>query len=643
MPEYLTPGVYVEETSFRSKSIEGVPTSTFGMAGLARYGPVPYALPDGTAVPVTPPLVTSYTEFERAFGNLLSPSDDGKANYLAHSARAFFANGGQRLYLARVFPWVRDAQGGIDQTKFDAAFARRAVTGAAAPVGAAPVAMPTWRARWPGSAGRGIRVTVARRLGRDRIVVDTVNGTRTARLVGVSEHAAVVVLPRGTAPPATIAPDTVFVVRRGADRVLGFDDGQGGVTPVDPTTSGYQLELDVAVASADGRADTYTQLAPSLDHPRSVFRVLRAVDPADDLAQVYLQPGDTTAPTPPAPTPRTPTTGELVAALLVSTNQGYLTDGTNGNDGAALTPEDLLGTAPDDDNPASPGTGLSALAEIDDIALVATPDIVRMDDAGQIKTATDNIIGHCEALRYRMAVVDPPAESSLSDVRAFRSQFDTTYAALYYPWMQIIDPTQRPDPGRAARHPAAAAVGVRRGHLRPQRREPRRAQGARQRGRAGADEVRDQRQHRAGRRCSTRRASTRCGSSTGRSNRVWGARTMSSDPEWRYVNVRRLFIYLEHSIDRSTQWAVFEPNNERLWRNIRQSVEDFLLVVWKTGALLGTKPEEAYFVRCDRSTMTQNDLDNGRLICEIGVAPTYPAEFVIFRIGQFTADATTTA
>jgi phage tail sheath protein FI len=114
---------------------------------------------------------------------------------------------------------------------------------------------------------------------------------------------------------------------------------------------------------------------------------------------------------------------------------------------------------------------------------------------------------------------------------------------------------------------------------------------------------------------------------------------MSSDPEWKYVNVRRLFIYLEHSIDKSTQWAVFEPNNEALWANIRQTITDFLLVTWRTGALMGSKPEEAFFVRCDRTTMTQNDLDNGRLICLIGVAPTYPAEFVIFRIGQFTASA----
>jgi phage tail sheath protein FI len=122
--------------------------------------------------------------------------------------------------------------------------------------------------------------------------------------------------------------------------------------------------------------------------------------------------------------------------------------------------------------------------------------------------------------------------------------------------------------------------------------------------------------------------------------RVWGARTMSSDPEWNYVSVRRLFLYLEHSIDNGTKWVVFEPNNERTWANVRQAVSDFLFTVFKQGALMGTKPEQAYFVRCDRTTMTQNDLDNGRLVCLIGVAPAYPAEFVIFRIGQYTADAT---
>ena len=124
----------------------------------------------------------------------------------------------------------------------------------------------------------------------------------------------------------------------------------------------------------------------------------------------------------------------------------------------------------------------------------------------------------------------------------------------------------------------------------------------------------------------------------GRGFLVWGARTLASDPQWKYLNVRRYFNYLEGSIARSTQWAVFEPNDEALWVNLRRIIDAFLYNEWRNGALMGAKPDEAYFVRCDRSTMTQSDLDNGRLVCLIGVAPLKPAEFIIFRIGQWTAD-----
>ena len=118
---------------------------------------------------------------------------------------------------------------------------------------------------------------------------------------------------------------------------------------------------------------------------------------------------------------------------------------------------------------------------------------------------------------------------------------------------------------------------------------------------------------------------------------MWGARTLSSNPEWKYVNVRRLLLHLEESIERGTRWAVFEPNNETLWATTRQSIENFLLSLWRAGALQGSKPDDSFFVKCDRSTMTQDDIDNGRLIALIGVAPTKPAEFVIFRISQKTS------
>jgi phage tail sheath protein FI len=113
---------------------------------------------------------------------------------------------------------------------------------------------------------------------------------------------------------------------------------------------------------------------------------------------------------------------------------------------------------------------------------------------------------------------------------------------------------------------------------------------------------------------------------------VWGARTTSLDSEWKYVNVRRLLIFLEHSIDKGVQWAVFEPNGPALWATVRSAIDNFLFNIWKSGALQGAKPDEAFFVRCDPTTMTQSDIDNGRLIGLVGVAPLRPAEFVIFRV-----------
>ena len=128
----------------------------------------------------------------------------------------------------------------------------------------------------------------------------------------------------------------------------------------------------------------------------------------------------------------------------------------------------------------------------------------------------------------------------------------------------------------------------------------------------------------------------------GRGIRVWGARTLSSNTLWKYINVRRLFIYIEESIEEGTQWVVFEPNNEKLWARVRATITQFLTRVWRDGALMGTKAEEAFFVKCDRSTMTQDDIDNGRLICVIGIAPVKPAEFVIFRIAQWAGGSAVT-
>ena len=613
MPEWLTPGVYLEETSVRPKSIEGVPTSTFGMAGRTEYGPVPYRLV-APAVTMTakPSLVTSYPEYERLYGGL---GDGGKPCYLAHAARSFFDNGGRRLYASRVFSFAKTPAGDIDVDKNFASL------DAGHPV------VATWRARWPGEAAERISLKV------DFIRSENVwVGEPAKELTGVLPGAAVELGDDPTNPPgdATLPVQAnIRVVDKLPDgKVSGFRKIDGiGADPVPPATkAAFHITLNVTVRFVGDRTDEYSGLELEKPHSAAIGHVLQAEDPDDEAAVLWLDCKDRATPA---------ESQALLAGLLRQQDFAFLS-GTNPD--ADLDATALQGEDSDPDDATTAATGLAALGEINDIAMVACPDTVTLEAATAQPQAVRNLLSHCERFRYRIAIVDPPKDSSISQVRQFRSQFDSKHGALYYPWIRILDPTVQNDPGAPPATldlpPSGFTAGIY-------------ARSDIERGvhRAPTNEV--------------VRGMTKAVYNVthdlqsvlnpeginalrffeGRSTRVWGARTMSSDPEWKYVNVRRLFIYLEHSIEKSTQWAVFEPNNEQLWASIRQTIEDFLLAVWRTGALMGTKPEEAFFVRCDRATMTQNDLDNGRLICLVGVAPTRPAEFVIFRIGQWTAGA----
>jgi len=250
------------------------------------------------------------------------------------------------------------------------------------------------------------------------------------------------------------------------------------------------------------------------------------------------------------------------------------------------------------------------------------------------------LVTHAEQLRYRIAVLDSPAGQGLAEVQAYRARFDSRYAALYYPWIVTVNPAYDPaTPGSLAElnlPPSAFICGI-----------YARSDGERGVFKAPANEVvrsalRFERVLGTAEQEVLNPLGINCLRffDGGQGNRVWGARTTSSDPEWRYVNVRRYFSFLEHSIDAGTRWALFEPNAEPLWAKVRQTMWDFLNNEWRGGALLGRKPEEAFFVKCDRTTMTQDDLDHGRLVLHVGVAAIRPAEFIVFRIGQVTADAT---
>jgi uncharacterized protein len=241
-----------------------------------------------------------------------------------------------------------------------------------------------------------------------------------------------------------------------------------------------------------------------------------------------------------------------------------------------------------------------------------------------------HLISHAERARYRIAVLDSGDGLSIPEVLAMRAMYDSARAAFYFPWVRVLDPIT----GREINLPPSGFVSgiyvrndIERGvYKAPANAVVNLAIGLE----IVLSDAQENELNPNGISC------LRFFQDLG--YRLWGVRTISSDPEWQYVNLSRYFAYLERSIDRGTRWVVFEPNGDALWANVRSTIETFLLDEWKSGALSGNTPEAAFFVRCDASTMTQNDLDDGRLICSIGVAPIRSAEFVIFRIGQWTAD-----
>lgn len=726
MPEYLAPGVFVEEVSYRAKSIEGVSTTTTGFVGPTRYGPLD----------LEPELITSLVEFERIYGgrqqlNFTGANGGTVDNYMWNAVRAFFQEGGKRLYVARVF--------GGDEDAINAARAR--VTGTVPP---ANVAI---RARFPGEAGAS-RVRLQFYAGPNRFTTESVADQTEARLRGAAHR------------------DVVFVdnVDIGGDRrglyVLDrdelqntwtFDDGDGttfelgeivenmpanadavvrivtATVLVEPTTPGLPFFAAAGLALDKGHRrngkpdsvfDYFAEAPESLSAARSIPIVIAelsaseatierdaaqglvdAAQDADDAAQDALDDAttardaaqDAVDTSPPgsdpvelqatlneaqialneAQTAKDQTADALAAAqdwlatatailaaagadrsgldfltdYLVNapdTNRFTLTELEENNGSVPFMDAEFFLTQGADGEPpqgthyegaVDPSTnlktGLTALEDLEDISIVAAPGSSYTDANAQ--SVANALIGHAQRMRYRIAVIDSIAGQSIADVRSYRGKFDSKYAAFYYPWVRIIDA----ETGRENHYPPSGFVaGIyarndveRAVYKAPANEVVNLAIGFEKTINTGQQEVLNP------------EAINCFRFFEGRGNRLWGARTMTSDPEWKYVNLRRYFAYLERSIDKGTQWAVFEPNGERLWANVRRTIEDFLLNEFQNGALLGERPEHAYFVKCDRSTMTQNDIDNGRLVCQIGVAALKPAEFVIFRIGQWTADS----
>jgi phage tail sheath protein FI len=396
------------------------------------------------------------------------------------------------------------------------------------------------------------------------------------------------------------------------------------------TVAGNLVSALVTTVDGEGETEEYDEISLVRSHPRFIGRVLggAGITRADALQRLFaFDLGDSVSSLDlhAALFPAGRATGDVVDGLAAS---HALSGGANGGEpGVGVPTEDGTYAA-----------AFEQLRGLEDVSIVAAPGHSAFSQTNY-RSIQRALLAHVALPRaYRIAVIDTPPNLLPGEAREERAQIDSTRAALYYPWVTVANPLARPGrediPRELNLPPSGFICGI---YARNDTEQTV--------AKAPANEV--------------VRAALRFESDVnfaqnqllnpigvnclryfpGRGFRVWGARTASSDPEIKYVNVRRYLLYLEASIDRGTQWAVFENNGPRLWANITETVESFLYNEWVSGNLLGASPKESFFVRCDRSTMTQNDLDNGRLICLIGVALLKPAEFVIFRIGQKTADA----
>ena len=623
MPEYLAPGVFVEETSFRQKTIEGVSTSTTAFVGPTRYGPE-----EGE-----PPLLTSFSEFERIYGGidqLQFNNEEATHNYIAHAVRNYFEEGGRRLYVARVV---------------DDSAAR-----ASASIGASPSTIG-FAARHRGAAGN-FSVTLIFKLGENilgeaprdpsqPLSVDTVPVLRGVRNGDI-------VMATATGSPA-------------GDRALYeveafIDNGRNTfrLRAAEPASPDDALDLDqfqsvhmltVSVVTGEmgrfGDQLSWEGLNFRERHGESFFTIFQP-SPANLRTELYVplvvnadsnQRLDAVADLIEQASLTSPASASPVVDVLTALNDDDSTDAersiriflSGGTDGQRLSAGDYEGS---EDEPKS---GIKSLEDLEEISIVAAPGSTHSAGGDTGADVRRLLIAHCEKMRYRVAVLDSVNAQLISEIRAHRSSLDSTRAGLYYPWIEIADPLTETD---ILLPPSGFVTGIF-------------ARNDIERGvhKAPANEVlRLAKSLEVNINKSQQEVLNPDGINVirffeGRGYRIWGARTITSDPEWKYMNVRRYFAFLERSIEKGTQWAVFENNGRTLWANVQSTIQDFLFNEWKENHLAGATPDEAFFVRCDRSTMTQNDLDNGRMICLIGVAPLRPAEFVIFRIGQKTLDS----
>jgi hypothetical protein len=543
MPEYLSPGVYVEEVDRGPKPIEGVGTAMAAFVGFTEKAEIAREI-DGEVVIENllnkPQLVTNWTQFVERYGQFVPGA------YLPNSVYGYFANGGSRCYIVSVRT-IPKAQTAL--------------------LNAQGKPQLLVKARQAGYEGLRLRV----------------------KITDVPQ------LPSGKKGKEEGAPE-----EPAAEHAEGEDGG------------GFTLVIERELASGSWRAE---EVIPGI--------TLQQVK-LEGLTQVAVAYKDN----------KVPRLIELVVPEGKNTIAALM---PQAQEQALMIEEKQLPapTSTEFQGDVQKRSGVEGLEVLDDVTIVVVPDLMssvpgQKVDLQTIKSVQTMMIAHCERLGDRVAILDAPANLTPQEVKKWRMDiagFDSSYAAMYYPWIQVMDPaTNKPINIPPSGHMAGvwARNDITRGvHKAPANEVVQGAIGLAYQTTKGEQDTLNPIGVNVIR------------SFPGRGIRVWGARSLSSNPSWRYISIRRLFNFVEKSIENGTQWVVFEPNDRKLWARVRRDVTAFLKNVWRDGALFGSAPSEAFYVKCDDELNPPESRDLGRLIIEIGLAPVKPAEFVIFRISQW--------
>ncbi|GAB4197237.1 MAG: phage tail sheath family protein [Roseiflexaceae bacterium] len=518
MPEYLSPGVYIQEVNSGPRPIEGVGTAMAAFIGFAPYGKAN-----------TPVLITNWSQYLAEFGtpknetgDPIGPPDPHRPGwYLSHAVYGYFLNGGGRCYVTRIVP-----PGSQEEKRPEL--------------------------RWP---------------------------SRTSKDV----------------------PSLTFVPKDASSKDIRVEVAPP--TGENPPENSFTLKI-----SSDGVEETYENVTFGRRSPKNV---VDAVNQQSKLVMVAdAQAAGSIA-------DRVPQFGNEIIKAGQTTSI------------VAVKSQDFIGNAAE-------RTGVEGMEIAEDVTMVCCPDLMSptaykdgVIDKLVVKAVQEAMITHCERMADRMVILDPLPNLSPQEVAKWRqdeARFNSKFATLYYPWITVMGPDNKPIAVPPCGH--IAGIWARNDNERGVHKAP-----ANEPVRGILDVAAPITK---GEQDILNPIGVNCiRSFTGRGPLVWGARTLSADPAWRYVNVRRLFNYVEKSIERGTQWVVFEPNDPDLWARVRRDVGAFLTGVWREGMLFGRTPEEAFYVKCDEELNPSDVRDRGQLIIEIGLAPVKPAEFVIFRFSQW--------